>query len=433
MNAFEFMEAASKQAEAVSLNDFVAYMPTHSYIFRPTGETWSAASINARVPPIGEGERKVSASAWLDKNSPVEQLTWAPGLPTIIADKLISDGGWFPRPGCRVFNLYRPPTIAPKAGDPSPWLDHLWRVYPDDAGHIVRWLAQRIQRPHEKINHALVLGGAPGIGKDTILEPVKVAVGPWNWCEVSPSQVMSRFNAFAKSVILRISEARDLGEVDRFAFHDHLKVYEAAPPDVLRVDEKFRNEYAVLNICGVIITTNHLADGIYLPTDDRRHFVAWSERGPEDFGGEYWSRLYRWYSAGGNEIVAHHLANVDLSDFDAKAPPLKTDAFWRIVDSGRATEDAEIADALDKLGNPPVVTLQQIINTAPADLGEWLRDRKNARKVPYRLEQCDYVPVRNPDSQQGLWVIAGKRQAVYGRKGMALRDQIKAVNGIIGA
>jgi hypothetical protein len=83
------------------------------------------------------------------------------------------------------------------------------------------FLAHRVQRPDEKINHALVLGGAVGIGKDTILEPVKQAVGPWNFAEVSPKQVFGRFNGFLKSSILRVSEARDLGDHDRYAFHDH--------------------------------------------------------------------------------------------------------------------------------------------------------------------------------------------------------------------
>jgi hypothetical protein len=38
----------------------------------------------------------------------------------------------------------------------------------------------------EKINHALILGGNQGVGKDTLLEPVKRAVGAWNFLEVSP-------------------------------------------------------------------------------------------------------------------------------------------------------------------------------------------------------------------------------------------------------
>ena len=90
---------------AVSLEDFYAYMLMHNYIFAPTGDLWPASSVNARIPPIG----KMSASTWLDKNKPVEQMTWAPGEPAIITDKMISHGGWIARSKHRVFNLYRPP------------------------------------------------------------------------------------------------------------------------------------------------------------------------------------------------------------------------------------------------------------------------------------------------------------------------------------
>src|ERR1700730_7177230 len=82
---------------------------------------------------------------------------------------------------------------------------------------------------------------------DARLEPVKYAVGPWNFCEVAPRTLLGRFNTFLKSVVLRISEARDLGDVDRFAFYDRMKTCTAAPPDVLRVDEKHLREYSVLN------------------------------------------------------------------------------------------------------------------------------------------------------------------------------------------
>jgi hypothetical protein len=102
-----------------------------------------------------------------------------------------------------------------------------------------------------------VLGGAMGIGKDTLLEPVKLAVGPWNFSEVSPHHLMGRFNGFLKCVILRISEARDLGDINRYQFYDHLKVIIAAPPDVLRIDEKHLREHSIPNCCGVIITTNY--------------------------------------------------------------------------------------------------------------------------------------------------------------------------------
>ncbi len=283
----------------VSLEDFNAYMPMHNYIFAPSREPWPASSVNARLGSIPlfnadgmpvlneEGEQvEMAASAWLDRNRPVEQMTWAPGLPMLIRDRLISDGGWIERPKVTCLNLYRSPTIVPgNAAEADRWLDHVHKVYGDVGDHVVKFLAHRVQKPQEKINHALVLGGCQGIGKDTMLEPVKHAVGPWNLAEVSPHHMLGRFNGFLKSVILRVSEARDLGDVNRYQFYDHMKSYTAAPPDVLRVDEKNLREHSILNCCGVIITTNHKADGIFLPADDRRHYVAWSDLTKDDFTG----------------------------------------------------------------------------------------------------------------------------------------------------
>jgi hypothetical protein len=123
-------------------------------------------------------------------------MTWIPGEPMIVADRLVSEGGWIERPGCKVFNLYRPPTlIRGDARDAGPWLDHCHRIYGDNADHIIKWLAHRAQHPQVKINHALVLGGPQGIGKDTLVEPVKHAVGPWNFAEVTPQHLLGRSTA----------------------------------------------------------------------------------------------------------------------------------------------------------------------------------------------------------------------------------------------
>lgn len=424
-------------SKAVTVEDFYAHMPSHSYIFVPTREFWPASSVNARIRPVGdEGGKSLAAAAWLDRNRPVEQMTWAPGEPLLIGDRIVSEGGWIDRPGCSCFNLYRPPSPESR-GDASQahrWIDHAQRVYPGDAEHIINWLAHRVQRPHEKINHALVLGGAQGIGKDTILEPVKQAIGPWNFSEVSPQHMQGRFNGFLKSVILRVSEARDLGDADRFAFYDHMKTYTAAPPDVLRVDEKHRQEYAIFNVCGVIITSNHKSDGIYLPSDDRRHFIAWSDLSKDDFDDAYWRELWGWYASGGQSHVAAYLRAVDLSGFDAKAPPRKTEAFWSIVDSNRAPEDAELADALDRLGNPSSVTLASISSATTSDsFSAYLRERKNSRTIKYRLEDCGYEAVRNRNAKDGLWVVSGERKVIYARKDLSVRDRIIAAEILIAA
>jgi hypothetical protein len=272
-----------KANDAVTLDDFHAYMPQHCYIFVPARDFWPSSSVNARIPPVPlmrngkpvldeAGKQKfISASAWLDQNRPVEMMTWAPGKPMLIKNRLISEGGWIHRDGCTTFNLYRPPKI--KLGDPNKagrWLRHVRRLYGGNAKHIILWLAHRVQRAFEKVNHALFLGGNQGIGKDTLLYPVKYAVGHWNVQEILPPTLLGRFNGFVKSVILCINEAHDLGDLDRFALYERLKAYTAAPPDVIRVDEKNLREYSVLNVCGVVLTSNHKTSGLYLPADDRK-------------------------------------------------------------------------------------------------------------------------------------------------------------------
>jgi hypothetical protein len=196
----------------------------------------------------------------------------------------------------------------------------------------------------------------------------------------------------------------------------------------LRVDEKNLREYNIPNLCGVIVTSNYKTDGIFLPADDRRHHVAWSELTKDDFEPDYWTKLWRWYNQGGDRHVAAYLASYDLAGFDPKAPPPKTQAFWDIV-ARRAPEDAELADVLDKLKNPPALTLADAQNAADGgegSFGEWLLDRKNRRQIPHRFEQCAYTPVRNGAADDGLWKIQKKRQVVYAKACLSLHDQLAA-------
>jgi hypothetical protein len=433
----EDVAGPSPEGRGITIDDFVAYLPSHVYIFTPCREVWTGVSVNSRLGKIpvltkaGTPKRNkdgdpisISATFWLDNHRGVTQMTWCPGFPMLIQDQMVVDGGWIERPDVMCFNHYRPPRL--QLGDARKaelWLDHVRRIYPDDADHILKWLAQRVQCPQEKINHALVLGGPQGIGKDTLLEPLKYAVGPWNFHEVSPSHLLGRFNAFVKSVILRVNEARDLGEVDRFKFYDHAKIYTAAPPDVLRVDEKYLREHYVFNVLGFILTKNHKIDGIFLPADDRRHYVAWSDRTKEDFTQEYWPALWRYYADGGFSHVAAYLMEFDLSGFDPKMPPPRTAAFWDIVNTSRAPEDAELADVLDKLGKPDAVTLAELVAAANGGIAEWLLDRRNRRALPHRLERCEYVSVRNPYAKDGLWKLKGARQVIYAKVTLTPQDR----------
>jgi hypothetical protein len=311
------------------------------------------------------------------------------------------------------------------------WVDLVHRLYPNEADHLFDYFAHRVQRPHEKPNHAIVLGGAQGIGKDTILEGVVQAIGPWNMQSISPGDLLDKFNGYAKAVLLHIVEARDL-ELNRFQFYETSKHYITAPPDVLRINEKHLRPYYIPNLCGVVLTTNHKTGGLYLPRDDRRHFVAWSEVEREAFSEQFWRDFWAWYHAGGFGHVAALLAARDLSTFDPKAPPPKTEAFWAIVDANVAPEEAELADAIDVLGRPTVVTLERLVSAVSNndDFRNWLKDRRNRRQIPFRFEQVGYMPVRNDAANDGLWKINFRRQAVYGRQDLDRRTLLEGARAL---
>jgi hypothetical protein len=423
--------------QAAALEDFVAYLPMpNAYCYLPTRAIWPGTSVNSKLGDVMvNGCMKIKAATWLAQYRSADAMAWSPGEPLLVRDRVLVDGGWINKPGDTTLNTYRPAAIEPREGDVSSWLNHIKTIYPEDWQHIINWLAHRVQRPGEKINHALVLGGEPGIGKDSLLEPIKPAVGAWNFCDVSPANIMGRFNGHLKSIVLRISEVHDLGDVDRFAFYERTKPLCAAPPDTHRIDEKNMKEYQAVNVCGSIMTTNYKIGGLYLPPNDRRHYVAWSSTPTGFFPEQYFIGLYRWFAEGGNEIVAHYLTTLDISAFNPKATPPKTPAFWEIANASRSPEAAEMDDALDAIGTRDAdgnivrlkaVTLAMVSARATGGLAEMLRERKYRTQVAHRMSDAGYEMVPNPTAKDGLWTINSKRQGIYAPSDLSTREKVIA-------
>lgn len=167
---------------------------------------------------------------------------------------------------------------------------------------------------------------------------------------------------------------------------------------------------------------------MYLPPDDRRHYVAWSEAVMSDFDKAYWDTLFGFYDAGGRENIAAFLAGYDLSQFDAKAAPPKTAAFWQLVEANEAPEQAGLADTIERvLKHIQAFTLSDLIyHSSDDETLAWLEDRKNRRTFPHRIESAGFTRVRNDTSDDGLWRIDGKRQTIYAKKELSERERIIA-------
>jgi hypothetical protein len=148
----------------------------------------------------------------------------------------------------------------------------------------------------------------------------------------------------------------------------------------------------------------------------------------------YFDSMWRWYEKeGGFADIAAYLATLDLSHFNPKTPPLKTPAFWAIVDANRPAEEAEIMDALDTLNNPPAITIESLMTGATGDLAAFLHDRKNRRAVSHRIIAAGYEIVRNDMAKDGLWVVNGARKVIYAKKSLTVPERVKVAQQLAAA
>lgn len=407
-------------------DDFFAHLPSHKYINRHTREPYSVDAINGHLKRFGD-ILGMKPAAHLDMFRAVQQMSWHPGHPEII-EGMISDSGLLrPDPKGRIFNRFRPSDAVASEADPSVWVNHVRKIYPDDADYIIQWFAYRIQNPGEKINHALVIGGIQGTGKDFMLEPIRYGVGPSNVETVKPTELFDKFNDWVERTVLIINEARDLGDENRYSFYENTKPLIAGPPDTLRCNLKGLSPYSVPNVMAVIITTNNKLSGLYLPPDDRRHYIAWSpaER-PSD---SYFKEVWGWMEDGGRAAVLGYLKRLDISNFNAKADPPKTEAWHQIVSASVNPEEVSMSDAIEGI---QIATVKEIIAALQfkghMDLAMSLQ--KNARKIPHILERIGLEVLPNPYAPvDGRWRLGnGRKDTLYVDRKLPISEKLRLAN-----
>jgi hypothetical protein len=95
----------------IGFTDFIADCRSPRFFFLPTMELWVPEAVNGALGKVG---RKKAATV-LRETRLASQVTWFPGEPALITDRVLTKiGSWKPVPGAIVLNLYEPP--APPLG-----------------------------------------------------------------------------------------------------------------------------------------------------------------------------------------------------------------------------------------------------------------------------------------------------------------------------
>lgn len=310
----------------------VIFVNEQNQFFNPTKRIWYSVEAYQNVYGHLDPEARKNALQG-NRVVKVDRVDYAPKQPAVfVEDGIVYGNTW--SAGNKIFGF---------DGDATPWLRHFdtlgWSNYRD---HILKWMAFTLRHPDIKINHMLLLGSAEGSGKDWLLYPLMRAMGD-DYTMINAEELLEPFNDYLMSTkYLHINEA-ELGERNEaVAVSSKLKPLAAAPPERLRVNEKFAKKISVRNIVSVSMTTNKQIP-ITLSGDSRRILALWSNIKTRDSRGtmlpkwaKFWTEHWEWMKNGGAEVCIHYLYNkVDLSDFNPGLPPPVTDYLRSIVAAGR--------------------------------------------------------------------------------------------------
>jgi hypothetical protein len=321
--------------------DLVERQEVSRYSFNAIFRHIACNSIHGKRP-------KIEAGTCFDENRQAKGARILKGVTYAAGESILCS-----RDGIVYGNRWRDARPVATPGNIKPWLDHVERMVPDDKerAHVLDVMAFKLQKPHIKINHAVLHGGNPGSGKDTMWAPFFWSIGGKalrNVSLVRNEEVTSQWGYALETEVLVINELRQSEAKDRRALENTLKPLIAAPPEFLMVQRKGLAPYDLVNRLQVIAFSNERV-AINLPSDDRRWFVIWSDapRMSDADGAVMWA----WLESGGKSAVAAWLHARDVSAFAPGATPAMTEAKAIMVEAGMSGAESFLVDLMrNRLG-----------------------------------------------------------------------------------
>jgi len=413
-------------------NQFYNYRNQIFYSAEAFQNSYSDQDIEARKTALQEG-----------RVQKVDKLDYAPRQPRIFTENNIVYA-----------NTWDENTLTQGVvGDPSPWLNHFDALgWEKEKKHILQWMAYTLQFPENKINHMIILGSGEGCGKDFLLSPLVHAMGN-NSTTIDGDTLLEPFNEYLLGTKFLCINETELGDRrEATAVSNKLKPLAAAPPKVLRVNQKGIKAIKIRNIVSAAMTTNSQLP-IRINNVSRRFFAVWSDLTTRDDRDEilpewesYWESLWSWMDNGGVEMCIYHLRNcVDLSDFKpASSPPMTEflrdireaskspyqqtiEAFIRLRIGAFASDLVTAVDMVSTLKAGELIAPDSMYCNGqfftPVKVGLILREMQGCRKLRGRQGQVEVSPwsIRNTSKHSNM--NAEEVYDEYERQNQAARQQ----------
>ena len=303
----------------------------------------------------------------------------------------------------------------------------------EDAKWFLQWLAYPLQHPGEKMFSAVVMWGLiHGTGKTLIGHTMQRIYGS-NFAEISDRDLLGTFNEWAENKQFVMGDEITGG--DRRAAADYMKGL--ITQKFLRINPKYIKPYVVPDCINYYFTSNH-PDSFFLEDSDRRYFIT------EVKGRPLPERFYRqydaWYRSDAVGALFYYLLNLDLKNFNPRAPAPATAAKANMIADGRsdvALWVSQLHEARENILKQGQVSLaDRYLWTTEELFSLYDPERKGRvsingfnrelRRAGFRRVLDDRL-VRMPDGSKKLWVIADHPTANKVRTGLSNPAQVVAL------
>lgn len=315
-----------------------------------------------------------------------ERLEFLPGQPEVTHD--LDD--------CRVLNLWRRPpwSDAEPAEEPDVFLEHLEYLLdgnPEATTHVLDFLAHLVQRPHERVGHALLITSkAKGIGKSTFGAIVRRLVGEQNSRVVQTKDLKAQFDGWlVGKLVIQVDEVYESGN---WELANKLKPIITEP--TVSVNVKYGPQMEIENYARFIMFSNHTAP-LDLEAGDRRYFVFDSKAQPRD--DAYYDRLHEYAeSIQGMQAIYAFLRRRDLSAFNPHRRPPVTEAKQSIIEASVHPLRAYIAEAVESGHLVQALGMEFSLDALQRQLSidGYGPQSKNLKELGAALEAAGVVKVR---------------------------------------
>ncbi|HDV8886610.1 TPA: hypothetical protein QIY66_000637 [Raoultella planticola] len=310
-------------------------------------------------------------------------------------------------------NTYLPCPGVRKAGDVTPFLQHIEKLLPVEADRdiLLNWMAYKVQHPGECMRWAPVLVGAPGNGKTTVAEVMSYAIGHKYVSVVQSSDVDNKFNGWAYEKCLAV--------INDFKVGDKRDVMEVLKPMItdkrIPVQKKGTDTVTSSNHLGFIITSNH-RDSVVKTSDDRRYAVFFTAQNNESdimrdgMDDGYFVQLNDWLDSDGYSAVAEYLSQRHVVRHPNRAP--ETSSMSEAIRESMTPTQSAILEAVED-GRPGFCN-----NIIVAAAAKWVLENNvvkitHAKLVGRVLRELGYEPIPNSES----WKINGNRFSPWAKRG----------------